>query len=195
MFARTERLLLRPCWPEDAQMVFHAVADEAIVRNLAFAPWPYSARDADAFVTTEHATHYPNFLLWQRTNGPPRLIGSCGIGNRNGDAELGYWIARSYWGLGYASEAAKAVVHIAKAIGHKHLVSGHFLDNPASGQVLHKAGFVATGKTEMRYSKGRGHAAACVLFEKSLGEEDAAGDMPASVHRCPLPYDVERIAA
>ena len=41
MFARTERLLLRPGWAEDAPALARAIADEQVVRNLATAPWPY----------------------------------------------------------------------------------------------------------------------------------------------------------
>ena len=41
MFARTPRLLLRPGFPEDAPALAGAIADQAIVRNLATVPWPY----------------------------------------------------------------------------------------------------------------------------------------------------------
>ncbi len=41
MFARTERLLLRPGWLEDAPALARAIGEEAVVRNLARAPWPY----------------------------------------------------------------------------------------------------------------------------------------------------------
>ena len=197
MFARTERLLLRPSWPEDSRVLYEAVADEAIVRNLAFAPWPYTPRDASEFAALEHPARYPNFLLWQRTHGAPRLVGSCGIGNRDGAAELGYWIARPYWGLGYASEAARAVVQIAKAIGHRHLISGHFTDNPASGRVLRKVGFRANGRTEMRHSSGRGHAVPCALFERALDDDglNDKSDMPTRPMSVVMPYDAELIAA
>lgn len=169
MFARTERLLLRPCWPEDAAELYQAIADEGIVRNLARAPWPYTKADADRFAALEHSETYPTFLLMQRTDGAPRLVGACGLGEQDGDAELGYWIARPYWGLGYASEATRAVLAIARTIGHQHLVAGHFADNPASGHVLRKLGFRATGQTEMRYSLGRGRQVSCTLYEKALG--------------------------
>jgi hypothetical protein len=46
MFARTRRLFLRPAWPEDAAALAATIADVAIVRNLATAPWPYSIEDA-----------------------------------------------------------------------------------------------------------------------------------------------------
>ncbi len=178
MFARTERLLLRPSWPEDARELYSAIADEGIVRNLARAPWPYTEDEAERFAALEHSETHPTFLLMQRTDGTPRLVGACGLGDREGQAELGYWIARPYWGLGYASEAAKAVVGVARAIGHQRLIAGHFIDNPASGRVLRKLGFSATGKTELRYSVGRGQRVPCALYEKELADDD--GDTPVS---------------
>lgn len=177
MFARTERLLLRPSWPEDAQELHRAIDDEAIVRNLARAPWPYSVDDARFFAATTQSMLFPNFMLLLRTDGGPRLVGSCGLGERNGEAELGYWIGRPYWGLGFATEASQAVVHIARSIGHNRLVSGHFTDNPASGRVLCKLGFKNTGKVEQRQSLARGKAVDCALYEKQLTPLEE-GDYP-----------------
>ncbi len=182
MFARTERLLLRPSWPEDVAELHQAIADEGIVRNLARAPWPYTAEDAVRFATQEHDAHFPSFLMMLRTNGALRLIGACGIGNFNNDAELGYWISRPYWGLGFATEASRAVVEIAKTIGHRKLVASHFTDNPASGNVLRKLGFQSTGKTALRHSNGRGIATTCALYERSL---DGADLEPVSMSRLP----------
>ena len=175
MFARTERLLLRPSWPEDASELHQAISDEGIVRNLARAPWPYTADDAAQFATQEHDALYPAFLLMLRTHGAPRIIGACGIGSYDGGAELGYWIMRPYWGLGFATEASRAVVNIAKAIGHKKLIASHFTDNPASGNVLRKLGFQNTGETAQRHSNGRGEAMTSVLYVKPL---DGAGTEP-----------------
>ena len=68
------------------------------------------------------------------------------------EVELGYWIAREYWGRGYATEAARAVLRLAKVLGHREAgVAGHFIDNPASGAVLRKVGFEPTGKLRRRY--------------------------------------------
>lgn len=180
MFVRTERLLLRPSWPEDSEALYDSIADESIVRNLARAPWPYALHDAREFAATEREFHYPNFLLMQRTDGAPRLVGGCGLGEDERGAELGYWIAQPYWGLGYATEAARAVIGVAKALGHRRLVARHFIDNPASGRVLRKLGFSATGKTEIIQSKGRPMAAPCAVYARDLDNEDGdafAGDM------------------
>lgn len=179
MFARTERLLLRPSWPEDATALYEAIADENIVRNLARAPWPYTAEDAAWFLAKQQPAMFPNFMLLLRTDGAPKLIGSCGLAELRGDVELGYWVAREHWGQGFAAEAAKAVVGIAKALGHKKLVSGHFTDNPASGRVLRKIGFRPLGRIEKRFSVGRGEEVSCALFELPLAAK--ADDAPPGV--------------
>ena len=69
MFARTPRLLLRPGFPEDAPALAAAIADEAIVRNLATAPWPYRMRDAEAFLAKPRDPVLPSFLIFERTDG------------------------------------------------------------------------------------------------------------------------------
>ena len=195
MFARTERLLLRPCWPEDAMDLYHAIADEGIVRNLARAPWPYTVADAADFAMSEHDPIHPNFLLMLRTDGSPRLVGSCGLGERGGEAEIGYWISRAYWGLGFASEAARAVVSVAKAIGHRRLVSGHFTDNPASGKVLRKLGFSLSGRTEPRHCMGRRQNVQCVLYEKELTSGDECDPLSDAITFVPSHYNPAVLAA
>jgi RimJ/RimL family protein N-acetyltransferase len=194
MFARTQRLLLRPSWPEDARALYDAVADEAIVRNLARAPWPYAIEDARQFTQQGHDTRYPNFVLLQRTDGAPRLIGSCGIANRNDAAELGFWIARPYWGLGFASEAARAVIDAARALGHARLTSCHFTDDPASGHVLRKLGFDSTGRTEIRYCGARGHDVPIAIYELDLTRGSAWARHNRMRDRI-MPYDAQPIAA
>lgn len=176
MFARTDRLLLRPGWGEDAPALFAAIADEAIVRNLASAPWPYRLEDAQAFLGVERGTEAPTFLIFRRTMGAPQLVGTIGLARHsNGEVELGYWIARPFWGLGYATEAGAAVVAIARdGLRLSKLVSRHFTDNPASGRVLEKIGFKDRGTVTPRYSVGRGTLAPCRDFECDL---DAGRDV------------------
>jgi RimJ/RimL family protein N-acetyltransferase len=181
MFARTQRLLLRPGFIEDAAELTQAVADERIARNLASLPWPYAEDDARAWLMSDVANpHLPTTLITQRTSAGSRIVGGIGIhltadalGNKR--PEIGYWIARPYWGLGFATEAGRAVVAYARAIGMPQLISGHFVDNPASGRVLRKLGFRPTGQIVKRFSLGRGEDVACVLFEQ--GDEPVT-DVP-----------------
>ena len=158
MFARTERLLLRPAWGEDEGALFRAIADERIVRNLATAPWPYLPEHASGWIAAERKASRPASLIFLRTEATPLLIGGIGIHDApSGEVELGYWIARPHWGRGYATEAGRAVLAFAReTLGLGRLVAGHFLDNPASGSVLRKLGFQPTGRIAMRHSLARG---------------------------------------
>ncbi|MFN7030154.1 MAG: GNAT family N-acetyltransferase, partial [Sphingopyxis sp.] len=151
MFARTERLLLRPGWQEDAPALARAIGEEAVVRNLATAPWPYGESEAREFLSKPLDPAQPRFLIFARTGGAPRLVGGCGISpDPEGALEMGYWIARPYWGLGFATEAGRQLMGIARAMHLPKLTAGHFLDNPASGAVLRKLGFRPTGKVAQR---------------------------------------------
>ncbi len=181
MFARTERLLLRPGWPEDARALYQAIADERIVRNLASAPWPYRLADAEAFLSTERDPASMGLLMFRRTAAAPELVGCAGFGRRpSGAIEFGYWVARPHWGKGYATEAGRALVELARdSLRMSKLHAGHFLDNPASGRVLEKIGFRPTGIVAPRFSAGRQAEAPCRLFELNLAEDDASVVVPA----------------
>jgi RimJ/RimL family protein N-acetyltransferase len=175
MFARTERLLLRPGWAEDAPALARAIADEQIVRNLATAPWPYALKDAEAFLACPRDPVMPSFLITERTASAPRIVGSCGLGRRpSGAVELGYWIARPHWGKGFATEAGRALIDIARTLKLPRLEGSHFVDNPASGRVLEKLGFVPTGLSAARYSCARGAEAVSKLYRLRLIERQEA---------------------
>ena len=183
MFIRSERLFLRPAWPEDWEELLAVIADEAIVRNLARAPWPYGPDHARDFAARPQHPRLPNFFVSTAANG--ELIGGVGLGrDDDGRTELGYWIARAHWGNGYAPEAARAVLRLAKTLGHRRVVAGHFVDNPASGRVLAKIGFRPTGKVVPRFSLGRGHEVESVEYATDLGAAsdcDGAGDTVAAM--------------
>jgi RimJ/RimL family protein N-acetyltransferase len=169
MFARTERLLLRPGFPEDAPALAMAIGDERIVRNLAVVPWPYSLRDAEAFLAAPRDPVLPSLLITERTLGAPRLVGACGLGRRpSGAVELGYWIARGDWGRGIATEACRALVDIARTLRLPALEASHFVDNPASGRVLEKLGFAPTGIVAPRLCCARGEQVSARLYRLQL---------------------------
>ena len=182
MFARTPRLLLRPGFPEDAPALASAIADKAIVMNLAVVPWPYSMRDAEAFLAKPRDPVLPSLLVFERGTGAPQLVGACGLARRpSGSVELGYWIARNHWGRGYATEACTALVEIARTLGLPSLEGSHFIDNPASARVLEKLGFQPLGIIAPRMSCARGEEVPARLMRLELrpelfgedGEEEA----------------------
>ena len=169
MFARTPRLLLRPGFPEDAPALASAIADEAIVRHLAVVPWPYTMRDAEAYLATPRDPVVPSFLIFERTDGAPRLVGSCGLARRpSGAVELGYWIARPHWSRGFATEAGRYLIDIARTLGLPQLEASHFIDNPASARVLDKLGFESTGIVAPRMNCARGEQVPARLMRLRL---------------------------
>ena len=180
MFARTPRLLLRPGFPEDAPALAVAIADKAIVSNLATAPWPYRMRDAEAFLARPRDPILPTLLIFERTSGAPQLVGSCGLGRRpSGSVELGYWVATPFWGRGFATEACTALVDIARTLGLPSLEGSHFIDNPASARVLEKLGFEPVGIIAPRLSCARGIEVPARLMRLQLacdrcGDEEEA---------------------
>lgn len=174
MFARTERLLLRPGWAEDAPALACAIADEAIVRNLSTAPWPYGVTEAEAFLAAPRDPVLPSLLIMERTDSAPMLIGAGGFGRRpSGAVELGYWIARRHWNRGFATEAGRALLDIAKSLKLPQIEASHFVDNPASGRVLEKLGFSPTGLSAERFSCARNGVAMTRLFRLTLASGEA----------------------
>ncbi len=86
------------------------------------------------------------------------VVGVLGFSHKRGTrAEIGYALDRRYWNRGYATEAVRGALRWVKRDWRRNVVvAGHFADNPASGQVLCKAGFLYTGDVEFRPSVARG---------------------------------------
>lgn len=158
MFIRSERLMLRPIFPEDWREIFHGIADESIVRMLARAPWPYTADHARTYCSRRRDPGEMQFVITLPGDTGAPVIGAIGLEAEQAGKplQLGYWIARAWQGQGYITEAVAAVLQTARALGVQRAEAGHFEDNPASGRVLMKCGFVPTGDSVPAACAGRG---------------------------------------
>lgn len=142
----TARLLLRPPEEGDVPAFVPLIANFAVAKNLSVVPHPYAETDGFTWVAKTrdqraNGTGYV-FALIRKTDGA--FIGVCGIHTRSG-FELGYWLGEPYWGNGYATEAGRPVGRFAfEQLGATGLVARYMFDNPASGRVLTKLGFVHT---------------------------------------------------
>lgn len=158
----TQRLLLRRLLPEDAaQMYANWASDPAVTKYLRWEPHK-SAAETRALLTAWAALYanrdYYQWCLVEKAGG--EVIGSLSLGNSlpnepqqrtqwpgldasHGVWEPGYCLGRAWWGQGYATEALRAVVRYwFEDVGGEWLACCHAAQNPASGRVMQKAGFV-----------------------------------------------------
>jgi RimJ/RimL family protein N-acetyltransferase len=84
----------------------------------------------------------------------------------DGSAEIGYWIGKPWWGRGFATEAAQALVrHCFATVGIERLTCCHFVDNPASARVIRKLGFRLVGPCTA-WCEARGADVETLLYER-----------------------------
>jgi len=180
MFARTERLMLRPGFAEDAPMLAAAIADEMIVRNLATAPWPFGEKEAHDFLSRMPDPGLPRLLITERVNDGARIVGACSLSRRpSGAVEMSYWVSRPHWNRGIATEAGRALIAIAQGLRLPQIEASHFVDNPASARVLEKLGFRSTGLSASRHSCARGGESAAKMYRLSLATRGGAEPLAA----------------
>jgi RimJ/RimL family protein N-acetyltransferase len=141
----TARLILRAPTLADAKALAILVNDRRIAEMTTRIPHPNTLADTEGFLATVNRGDGETAFLITARDGT--LLGLCGIARRSGQPpELGYWLGVPYWGNGYATEAARAVIdHAFADLGYEALVSGARVSNPASRRVLEKCGFQWTG--------------------------------------------------
>ncbi|MGY6552590.1 MAG: GNAT family N-acetyltransferase [Erythrobacter sp.] len=134
MFHRSQRLLLRPIWPEDRRAVLAGLDGHQIPQFLARAP---------AIIRTSEGDHplFPVCAITLAANSD--VIGCTSLGPlaEAVAVRFGVWIAPRHRGHGFASEAGDAMIRIAKALGHEAMTAEPASDDPASEPLLRKLWF------------------------------------------------------
>jgi 8-oxo-dGTP diphosphatase len=148
----TERLLLRPFQPADAEHLHRLLNDWEVCRMLQTVHFPYPLEDAQEWladaVKKRREGRAFHLAITGREDGSELLIGAVGLklvqGKRR--ATLGYWIGRRYWGHGVATEAAGRMLRWALAnLDLDEVEAVAAANNPASAAVLRRIGFRETG--------------------------------------------------
>ena len=148
----TERLVLRPFVLADAPAVQRLAGDREIAANTLLIPHPYPEGAAEEWIKG-HDEQSPNLIFAITMRGDAlssvgEAMGAIGLHmeQKHERAEIGYWLGVPYWGHGYTTEAARAVVDYAFAdVGVNRVFACHFTRNPASGRVLLKIGMQHEG--------------------------------------------------
>lgn len=146
----TGHLILRPFEAADAETVQDYAGLWEVARMTSRIPHPYPEGAAAEWIAghrgqRDAGQEYTFCIALKAAPGEPLGAASLRL-LETGNWELGYWLAPDHWGRGLATEAARALVVFGfEKLGAEALNSGHFVDNPASGRVLEKAGFAANG--------------------------------------------------
>ncbi len=148
----TDRILLRHWRDDDAETLFKWASDLDVGLRAGWPPHKSVEESREVIKTVFN--NDSNWAIVLKATG--EVIGAIGYGPscecelpaRENEPLCGYWIAKPYWNQGICTEALKLMLdYIRKTTDIKSLISGHFVDNPASGKVMEKCGFVPTGET------------------------------------------------
>lgn len=162
---RTERLVLRPYRPADAEAVHRACQDAGIQRWITAVAVPYTAGHARAWVEDlAPGERAEGAGLPCAVEADGEFVGAAGLHLRPGrlGPEIGYWIAPWARGRGYAAEAAHALAGWAVGLGAPRVHLFADVRNTASQAVAERAGFTREGvvRSCLEYRDGtRGDAA------------------------------------
>jgi RimJ/RimL family protein N-acetyltransferase len=141
----TDRLHLRPLAPSDAPQIRLLAGDAAVSATALGIPYPFADGEAEQWIAEAERDRAAGvgyvFAILKREGGA--MVGSVSLYlcPQHKKAELGYWIGRPWWGLGYATEAGQALLHFGFAqLGLNRIYANHTGENPASGRVMEKLG-------------------------------------------------------
>jgi RimJ/RimL family protein N-acetyltransferase len=147
---RTDRLFLRRCLPADLEPFAAMNADPRVAEYL---PTPLSRQDSEAFVARVQ-THFEKhgFGLWAvEVPGITPFAGFVGLASPRFEAhftpaiEIGWRLGAEYWGRGYATEGARAVLAFGfDVIRLEEIVSITVPANARSRRVMEKIGMTRT---------------------------------------------------
>ncbi|HBE80669.1 MAG TPA: GNAT family N-acetyltransferase [Firmicutes bacterium] len=147
---KTDRLILRKITPADAGDIFEYASDEEVSRYVIWDTHK-TIEDSREFIRLTLERYERDEagdwgIVW-RENG--KLIGTAGFGwhdMNNRRAEIGYVLARPYWGQGIMPEAARRIVQFGfEEMGLNRVECCHFLPNEKSGRVMQKVGMSFEG--------------------------------------------------
>ena len=158
----TERLIMREFHPDDWLAVLAYQVEPLYLRYYAWTDrTPQAVQEfVQMFLAQQQERPRTKFQLALALKSSGQLIGNCGIRMDSPDApeaDIGYELSPHYWGQGYATEAAYAILKFGFTQLHVHRIwSWCMADNAGSAHVLEKIGMQPEGRLrDKEYFKGR----------------------------------------
>lgn len=148
MILHTDRLVLLPLAAIDAHLLYPLMSDPEIMAHWDVAP--ITDPDLVDLIVARQAEQTEKGVAAYWTIGTKAgvFLGVCDLSDQDQwhkRAEVGFMLARSAWGQGYAFEAMRAVVEYAATHGFKRLVARTHVGNIPSEKLLERLGFEQEG--------------------------------------------------
>ncbi|MBQ2720148.1 MAG: GNAT family N-acetyltransferase [Clostridia bacterium] len=144
MILKTERLILRPWYEEDAEDLYKYAKDPDIGP---IAGWPPHKSVENSLEIIRNVLAVPEtYAVCLKENN--KAIGSIGLhrndlAEREDELELGYWLGKSFWGQEIIPEAGREILrHAFEDLKMNAVWCGHYDGNTKSRRVMEKLGFV-----------------------------------------------------
>lgn len=144
----------------DKDALIEHLNDEDIYDRTLRIPFPYTDADADEWLAlvakiTQQQGHP---VHWAIRTADDALIGGCGFDGfqvgKSHRAEVGYWLAKPFWGRGIMTTVVQRVCrHAFEEFGLVKITAHVFTHNPASARVLEKCGFQQEGFLRKHFLK------------------------------------------
>ena len=148
----TDLIILRPWRETDTEALFKYASDPDVGPRAGWPPHKSREESLEVIRTIFH-----NDTTWAiELKETGEAIGAMGylssegtnLPSRDGEPMVGYWVGKTYWNEGICTDALRLMIdHIRQDTDIQSLIGSHFIDNPASGRVMVKCGFVPTGET------------------------------------------------
>lgn len=123
-------------------------------------PFPYTDAAADEWLAlvARITQQQGRPVQWAIRSADDALIGGCGFDGfqvgKSHRAEVGYWLAKPFWGRGIMTAVVQRVCrHAFEEFGLAKITAHVFSHNPASARVLEKCGFQEEGYLRKHFLK------------------------------------------
>ncbi|WP_198045981.1 GNAT family N-acetyltransferase [Novosphingobium aquimarinum] len=128
MFIRSERLFLRPRWPEDAPALENLTGRDRQLDPMAVV---FDSVDPDDRRSV-------GFLITLPGRG---IVGIAALVRVDDEAELRIWVGPAWRNLGYETEVISALAGVARMLGHHRIRASIMQDKRVARIVLDRTGF------------------------------------------------------
>ncbi|MGA4518084.1 GNAT family protein [Solibacillus sp. FSL W7-1472] len=153
----TERLLLRPLTFDDSDRIEELAGEYDVAKSTLNIPHPYPKGSASQFIESIQTAEQNNkIVMFAIINKETKLL--IGLINLNLSipyqrGELAYWIGKEYWGNGYGTDAAKALLEYGfNQLKLNKIFAASFTSNTGSWKVMEKIGLKYEGTLKQHVS-------------------------------------------